>query len=205
MERMFWKSSKAGAGGGLGVSCSSLVLGPKILGSLLVLQCQGLGWFLVSPLLVLAAVKGWGCSVFGNFCLLEWIFSPKSLHSGVTGRGEGQLCPCHPSGWAKGQSPLSARAGQGMAEAFQGCWGSPARLTPVLWVTQIPLWALSWLVWIRERMLGQGSPHLQGQGIPFSSLAPQSSGWEGGAAAQMHYSGFPRFFPPLSHKIPLLP
>lgn len=37
----------------------------------------------VPPLLVVAAVKSWECSVFVNspFCLLERIFFPKSLHS----------------------------------------------------------------------------------------------------------------------------
>lgn len=101
-------------------------------------------------------------------------FSPKSLNSALGSppgvRAAVSLCL---PGWIKRGNPPSVpgwgwlwslwSSCQGRAE-IQECWGSPARLTPVLWVTKIPLWALSWLrfqlcilLTHREVLEGQGS------------------------------------------------
>lgn len=85
-KRMCWKSSQGEACGGLAVSCSVLVVEHKILGGSL--QVAGIPrsgvvpGSTVPPLLVVAAVKSWECSVFVNSPFACWSgFFPKSLHS----------------------------------------------------------------------------------------------------------------------------
>ncbi|XP_036260727.1 uncharacterized protein LOC118700383 isoform X3 [Molothrus ater] len=140
LGRMFWKGSRGGVWGGLGGSCSLLVVEHKTLaGSLQVTEVCGGPWCHLWCLW-----QRWRAGsefVNSRFCLLEWHFPQIPPLT---------QCPCHSQGGWRRIPPVPAWGGRGAPRAWQGQDGPPghgrARMGPAgapsSGVTPTPLWAL---------------------------------------------------------------
>ncbi|XP_036260726.1 uncharacterized protein LOC118700383 isoform X2 [Molothrus ater] len=158
LGRMFWKGSRGGVWGGLGGSCSLLVVEHKTLaGSLQVTEVCGGPWCHLWCLW-----QRWRAGsefVNSRFCLLEWHFPQIPPLT---------QCPCHSQGGWRRIPPVPAWGGRGAPRAWQGQDGPS--WCPQLWGDPNPTVGPGlqlWLILTHREGGGAGIPSLEGQGMPF--------------------------------------